>query len=218
MNNVWNRIIYKAWSPFYDRIFNQGVFLHARRSVFEPIMFPPGSKVLFVGVGTGADLLLLDKTNISITATDISLSMLSKAKEKVKQHPSISFLEMDAQQLHFEDGTFDFVIASLILSVVPDANRCMQEMIRVVKPSGNIIIFDKFMPESGRISFVKRLMIPIVRLLGTDISRSFEAISSPHADKVVIKEDTPILFKGMYRKIVCERLADAPLLIHDLRA
>lgn len=218
MNNTWNRIIYKLWAPFYDRIFNRGLFLQARRSVFESLSIPEGSNVLFVGVGTGADLLLIDKSGISITAIDISPDMLAKAKEKVNHHPSVSFLEMDAQELHFEDRTFDFVIATLILSVVPDANRCMAEMLRVIKPHGQLIIFDKFTPERAHTSWAKRLAIPLIRWLGTDISRSFEAISRPYADKLEIKEDTPLLFDGMYRKVMCERVADPIALTGDSQA
>jgi len=47
----------------------------------------------------------------------------------------------------FEDESFDYVVASLILSVVPDANKCFQEITRVLKHEGKIIIFDKFAPK-----------------------------------------------------------------------
>lgn len=43
---------------------------------------------------------------------------------------------MDAQNIEFENESFDYVIASLILSVVPDATKCFQEMTRVLKQEG----------------------------------------------------------------------------------
>ena len=58
--------------------------------------------------------------------------MLRKAKEKFND-TDIVFLRMDAQELAFPDDTYDIVIASLLLSVVPNPQKCMEEMIRVVK-------------------------------------------------------------------------------------
>jgi phosphatidylethanolamine/phosphatidyl-N-methylethanolamine N-methyltransferase len=56
MNNKWNQIIYKCWAPFYDLFFNRGLFYTARKRVFEGFAFADHEDVLFVGVGTGADL------------------------------------------------------------------------------------------------------------------------------------------------------------------
>ncbi|GAB6988722.1 hypothetical protein JCM16418A_07720 [Paenibacillus pini] len=49
--------------------------------------------------------------------------MLGKVKTKFK-NATIKFLEMDEQNMVFEEELFDYVVASLILSVVPDANKC----------------------------------------------------------------------------------------------
>ncbi len=132
MNNSWNRVIYKIWSPIYDKIFNSGVFLNARRQIFQDIPFHSNQKVLFVGVGTGADLELITQSDLDITAIDFSPDMLKKAREKF-ENSSIKFLEMDAQNMEFENETFDYVVASLILSVVPDADKCLTEMMRGFK-------------------------------------------------------------------------------------
>ena len=67
--------------------------------------------------------------------------MLTKARAKFNGS-SINFLKMDAQDLKFSDNHFDVVIGSLVLSVVPDADKSLKEMLRVLKPSGEIIIFD----------------------------------------------------------------------------
>nr|WP_235190107.1 class I SAM-dependent methyltransferase [Bacillus gaemokensis] len=67
--------------------------------------------------------------------------MLQKAKEKYPDN-QVKFFHMDAQ-----NPQFDIVVASLILSVIPDPKKVMREMIRVSKPKGHIVIFDKFAPE-----------------------------------------------------------------------
>ena len=46
--------------------------------------------------------------------------------------------------MEFDNESFDYIVGSLVLSVVPDANECLREMIRVLKGGGKIILFDKF--------------------------------------------------------------------------
>ncbi|UPW85207.1 class I SAM-dependent methyltransferase [Lysinibacillus sp. Ag94] len=202
MNNSWNKFIYKIGSPIYDKFFNSGGFLNARKQIFQSIPFNNQQKILFVGVGTGADLELINHANLNITAIDYSPDMLGKAKKKFK-NSTITFLEMDAQNIEFENESFDYVIASLILSVVPDATKCFQEMTRVLKQEGEIIVFDKFVPKNKKLSIPKMLLRPIISILGTDIGRSFEEISP---ENIVVKEDTSLMLNGMYRKIIIGKI------------
>lgn len=204
MNNTWNRVIYKIWSPIYDRIFNSGPFLRARRQIFQETYFDSSQKILFVGVGTGADLELIEHTELDITAIDFSPDMLGKARAKFKT-TNIKFLEMDAQDMNFDHDQFDLVIGSLILSVVPDADKCFQEMARVLKQDGEIILFDKFISKGNKQSLPKRLIRPLIKVLGTDIGLNFEEVFKKHSKELMVKEDRPVMFNGMYRKIVLEK-------------
>ncbi|TDY01249.1 UNVERIFIED_CONTAM: methyltransferase family protein [Lysinibacillus xylanilyticus] len=176
--------------------------MYARKQIFQSIPFNNQQKILFVGVGTGADLELIHHANLNITAIDYSPDMLRKARKKFG-NSTITFLEMDAQKMEFENESFDIIVASLILSVVPDATKCFQEMIRVLKPEGKIIVFDKFVPKNKKLSLPKMLLRPIISLLGTDIGRSFEEISP---ENIVVVEDTPIMLNGMYRKIIIGKI------------
>ncbi|MEX6701833.1 class I SAM-dependent methyltransferase [Peribacillus frigoritolerans] len=204
MNNSWNKVIYKFWSPVYDKIFNSHLFLDARKRMFEELDFHDHAKVLFVGVGTGADLELIKNLDLEITAIDLSADMLKKAMGKFDD-ASIKFLEMDAQQMEFTNESFDYVVGSLVLSVVPDANECLREMIRVVKGEGKIILFDKFISKDERLSVPKKLLRPIIQFLGTDIGLRFEDLFSGHGDIMEIEEDRPIMLNGMYRKIIISK-------------
>ncbi|MGG4219851.1 class I SAM-dependent methyltransferase [Paenibacillus jamilae] len=201
MNNKWNKVIYKIWSPIYDKFFNSGSFLNSRKIIFHEKPFNSEQKILFVGVGTGADLELINHYELDITAIDYSPEMLNKAKNKFI-NTSIQFLEMDAQQMNFMDDHFDIVVGSLILSVVPNANKCFDEMVRVLKKDGEIIIFDKFSPKGKKPSLFKKTIRPLIRVLGTDIGLNFEELLETQKIKLRIKENAPIMFNGMYRKIV----------------
>lgn len=206
MNNTWNKIIYKLWAPVYDVIFNAGYLLEARKKVFQGMAFTPQQKILVVGVGTGAELELLYHEGLAITAIDYSPSMLNKARQKFSTS-SITFIEMDAQELKFPNAQFDLVIGILILSVVPNPDACLKEMARVIKPGGEILLFDKFLPAAHHLSVPKKIIRPAIKLLGTDIGLNFEKLFEHHKGSLLIKEDLPILFNGMYRKILLSKQA-----------
>lgn len=206
MNNKWNKVIYKLWSPVYDSIFNAGYFLKARQKVFQDMAFIPQQRILVVGVGTGADLQLINHLDLNITAIDYSQDMLAKAKEKFS-NSSIVFMEMDAQEMTFKTNQFDLVIGSLILSVVPNPDRCLKEMERVLKPGGAILIFDKFLPAEHHLSLSKKILRPVIKALGTDIGLNFEKLFAKNNEQLMLQEDFPIMFNGMYRKILLRKQA-----------
>ncbi|GAB3057812.1 class I SAM-dependent methyltransferase [Virgibacillus ainsalahensis] len=205
MDNRWNEIIYKFWSPVYDKFFNSGKFLEARKKIFQGEKFVENQNILFVGVGTGADLELVNHEDLNITGIDFSNEMLDKAKVKFK-NSSIQFLKMDGQDTSFKDNQFDIVVGSLVLSVVPDADKCVKEMVRVIKPNGKIIIFDKFTSKRKNPSPLKKAIRPLIKLLGTDIGVNFEILYERNKEVLSVKEDTSIMFNGMYRKIVISKM------------
>lgn len=198
MNNEWNKWIYRLWSPVYDAFFNKGPFLKARQEVFKELDFHKGDKMFFVGVGTGADLEQIPIEQLDITAIDYSEEMLSQAKNKFPSK-AISFHQMDAQRLALPDNSFDYVVASLILSVVPDSDKAFAEMVRVTRENGQIIIFDKF---TSKPSLMKKIIRPVIKALGTDIGLSFDKIYERHNGLgLTLAENRAVLFGGMYRKI-----------------
>lgn len=182
------------------------MFYRARKKVFQDVHFTSEQRILFVGVGTGADLAFIPH-EVNVTAIDYSSEMLQKAKDKYK-NPSITFQQMDAQQLTFSSLSFDVVVASLILSVVPDAEQALKEMTRVVKPKGTILIFDKFETKKKSAAFPKKIFRPFVKLLGTDIGLSFEHMFEASRANLILKENSSVMLKGMYRKIILQKVEE----------
>ncbi|WP_232787005.1 class I SAM-dependent methyltransferase [Planococcus sp. MB-3u-03] len=107
--------------------------------------------------------------------------------------------------MNFDDNQFDFVIASLILSVVPDPNTCLREMARVLKNSGELIIFDKFSSTETSSSIQRRLVRPFVKLLGTDIALSFKALFEENKRYLKLIDKSPVMFNGFILKFASEK-------------
>jgi ubiquinone/menaquinone biosynthesis C-methylase UbiE len=78
-----------------------------------------------------------------VTGVDVSASMIDEAQRRAKtRRLPVDFEVGDSQALRFADGTFDGVRAERMLMHVPDADRAIAEMARVLVPGGRISVFD----------------------------------------------------------------------------
>jgi phosphatidylethanolamine/phosphatidyl-N-methylethanolamine N-methyltransferase len=132
---------YRRYAGFYDAIF--GPVLHAgRKTVVDTLACKPGEHVLEVGVGTGLSLPLYP-AGVKVTGIDVSREMLDKARARVERRGLTNIealLEMDAEAMTFPDAKFDKVVAMYVISVVPHPERLLEELHRVCKPDGEILL------------------------------------------------------------------------------
>jgi len=99
--------------------------------------------VLDVGCGTGVISLLVAEIGHNVTGIDLSEGMLGKAREKAdNQKLGAEFRLGDAENLSFENESFDAVINRHLLWTLPDPERAISEWKRVLKPGGRAIIID----------------------------------------------------------------------------
>jgi len=157
---------YARWAPVYDATFGF-VTERGRRHAVRHISQRGGS-VLEVGVGTG---LALPKYGplCEVTGIDYSAEMLEKAREKVRRLGLSRVRELrqtDARQLDFPDASFDTVAAMHVMSVVPEPERVMSEMARVLRPGGEIVITSHFARDRGLLSLLERLLAPLQDVIG----------------------------------------------------
>ena len=96
-----------------------------------------GEKVLDVGCGTGSlTFALTEFADLGeISAIDYSPVFVEAANRR-NSDPRIKIQQADACALPFEDGTFDRALALLVLHFVPEADKAVAEMRRVVRPGG----------------------------------------------------------------------------------
>lgn len=109
-----------------------------RKELFEKI---EGKKILEVGVGTGKNLEFYS-TDKEVTGIDFSEKMLEKAKNKSKDKDHVTLMEMDAENMTFEDNTFDTVVTSCVFCSVPDPVKGLKEIRRVCKNGGKVIMLE----------------------------------------------------------------------------
>ncbi len=194
---------YARWAPIYDKTF--GVLTSQGRRRAVDYINGRGGKVLEVGVGTGLSLPSYMDT-VEVTGIDYSPEMLEKAVKK-NEGKNLShvkaLLQMDARELSFPDNTFDTVAAMHILSVVPEPEKVMAEIARVLKPGGEAVITNHFARDKGFLAFIEKLTAPLDNLLGWH--SDFEKDRIMGQDALMLKVERQIPPLGMMTFMVLKK-------------
>jgi phosphatidylethanolamine/phosphatidyl-N-methylethanolamine N-methyltransferase len=192
------RDAYRRWANVYDAVFG-GVSAFGRRRAVAAINRLPGAKqVLEVGVGTGLALPRY-RPGLTVTGIDLSREMLDKARERVAEDRLAhvdALIEMDAEAMTFDDGSFDVAVAMFTASVVPDAKRLFAEMNRVVRPGGHLLFVNHFAAEAGPRWWIERAMAPLSRTLGWHPDFALRDLLDP--DQTVVEALEPCPPAGLF--------------------
>ena len=99
--------------------------------------------VLEIGGGTGANIEAYPDTITSLTITEPEAPMLRRLQQKVTtSHRDVTALRAPAEDLPFEDGTFDTVVSTLVLCGVDDQQRALRQISRVLRPGGRLLFIE----------------------------------------------------------------------------
>ncbi|HEX7796960.1 MAG TPA: methyltransferase domain-containing protein [Vicinamibacterales bacterium] len=114
--------------------------------ILDGLRLRAGARVLDLGCGLGDDTFhIAERVGATgrVTGVDVSASMIDEAQRRAETRGlRVDFEVGDSQALRFADGTFDGVRAERMLMHVPDADRAIAEMARVLVPGGRISVFD----------------------------------------------------------------------------
>lgn len=123
--------------------------------------FAPGQNYLDFGCGNGAAAVhLASKLGLKVTGIDVDSEQIEAARSRSSQDTNVRFLTADGTKLPFDDNEFDFVATHMVTHHIPDWQNSLQQMLRVLKPSGYLIYKDFALPKW-------------VASLGKKISKSF---------------------------------------------
>ncbi len=108
--------------------------------------YPPGSRVLECGCGTGAQTVFLasGSPDAQIVSVDISPVSLDQARARIRAAgiANVSFRVADIFDLPFEDASFDHVFVCFVLEHLTDPNGALRHLARVLRPGGSITVIE----------------------------------------------------------------------------
>jgi len=146
---------YARWAPVYDLVFT--AVMKPGRTAAAAAASRPGGLVLDVGVGTGLELPMFQR-GTRLVGVDLSEPMLRVAQKRIAREglqDVEGLVVMDAMRMAFPDGHFDAVVAPYVLTVVPDPAKTLDELARVVKPGGEIVLVNHVGAEKGPIAAIE---------------------------------------------------------------
>jgi phosphatidylethanolamine/phosphatidyl-N-methylethanolamine N-methyltransferase len=168
INSQYMERLYSFYSPFYDFVFGK-VLEPGRREAFKYLSNRPHQKILEIGIGTGTSLELYPPHS-HIVGIDISEGMIRKARQRLNGHQNGHKVElhvMDACNLEFPDDSFDAVMASYVITTVPDPHKLCREILRVLRPGGQIIAVQHSRGENGHVlERAKDVLAPLFVRIG----------------------------------------------------
>jgi phosphatidylethanolamine/phosphatidyl-N-methylethanolamine N-methyltransferase len=200
--NLWNRLRYTLYSPFYDVVIR--AFDRYRQRSIDLLALQAGERILLLGAGTGEDLRHIPH-GVDITAIDITPAMVEQIRRKAQMlNQTVTAEVMDGQKLTFPDGQFDAVVLHLIVAVIPDPVACVREAARVLKPDGRVVVFDKFLNDDQKPSLLRRAVNILAQIAATNINRQLEPILA-QTSLCIIHQEPAASLAGLGFKIALLR-------------
>ena len=186
---------YALWAPFYDLVFG-AVFEQGRHAAIHAAE-RIGGRILEVGVGTGMSLPHYAPTS-RLVGVDLSEPMLRKAQRRVAElglRNVEGLVLMDAERLAFPDASFDVIVAQHVITTVPHPEATLDELARVLKPGGEIVLISRVGAETGLRGAIEQCFTPLTHKLGWRLefpwSRYTNWAGGPHGVRLIERRPMP---------------------------
>jgi ubiquinone/menaquinone biosynthesis C-methylase UbiE len=128
-------------------------------------------ETLLVAAGTGNDFKFFPP-GLNLVAIDISPKMLERAARKISAYRgAIELRQMDVCDLQFSDATFDTIATVCTFCSVPRPVAGLRELRRVLKPDGQLLMFEHVRSGIGPLAILMDLMTPLTARFGPEINR-----------------------------------------------
>lgn len=204
MDQEYSKKVYGVLAPIYDWVFGR-IMEQGRREAGRWVN--SGERVLEVGVGTGLGLRHYP-SGCHVVGVDICTRMLRKARWRALVEGNGTRIElkcMDATRLGFPDGSFDVVVAPYVITTVGDPARLCEEMRRVCREGGRVIVVSNTR-EEGLYGSVKEVLSPLMERIGFSTDLDVSAVLRG-AGLEVVQESAVNLFR-VHRLFVADRLPE----------
>jgi SAM-dependent methyltransferase len=125
----------------YDAMMRQERLYGVGERLVERVGVGPGTRVLDVACGTGNAAIPAARTGAQVTGVDLTPEMLDVARSRARDAGvDIEWLEADAEDLPFEDRSFDVVLSTFGCMFAPRHEAVAEELVRVLRPGGRLAV------------------------------------------------------------------------------
>ncbi len=208
MNRRELRAVYDREAATYDRKVGlaERIALGDLRRAFGAEL---RGETLEVAIGSGLNLPHYPPAVTRAVGVDLSRGMLARAARRAGEFGrAVSLVQADAELLPFPDGSFDTVAISLALCTVPNPALALQELGRVCRPDGRIVLLEHVRSPVAPVYAVERLLSPLQeRIIGCHLTRQTAEVA--RGVGLTIRSERRRVF-GVVRLVVAEMPDAAP--------
>ena len=159
--SVLDSIFARAYDRLSEPMERKGLAEHRRQ-----LLGGLSGAVLEIGAGTGRNLAFYPDAVTSVTVTEPSPPMVSRLRAQVEQtRPDTVVVEAPAENLPFDDASFDAVVTTLVLCSVTDLDAAARQLRRVVRPDGQLVVIEHVATKGGP-SLPQRVWDPVQHVVG----------------------------------------------------
>jgi ubiquinone/menaquinone biosynthesis C-methylase UbiE len=132
------------------------------RALRQGLLADAGGAVLEIGGGTGANLDYYGDGVRTLTIVEPEKPMLRRLERHIEQgaRPAKA-LRAPAEDLPFNDASFDVVVSTLVLCTVDDVPRALRELRRVLRPGGKLLFIEHVRSDDEKLARTQDRMLPI---------------------------------------------------------
>ena len=143
MGRIYDATWGRGFSALYDRAFKASEEA-GLREMRRDLLAGARGRVLELGSGTGLNLELYPREGLdSLVLTEPDPHMCRQLRKRMQEAcPGADLVESGAEDLPFEDGSFDTVVVTLVLCTVPDQPAALKEIARVLAPAGQLLFLE----------------------------------------------------------------------------
>jgi len=154
---IWNKVFAGMYDRFMAKSEREGLAAHR-----ETLLAGASGDVLEIGGGTGANISKYGQDVHSLTITEPEKPMMGRLQRRIdEQRPDAKALRAPAEDLPFEDNSFDTAVSTLVLCTVDDQPRALRELRRVLRPGGRLLFMEHVRSDDEKVARWQDRLLPI---------------------------------------------------------
>ena len=155
--SIWGHVFAAMYDRMVGKTERAGLGEHRRA-----LLASAAGDVLEIGGGTGANLDYYGDGVRTLTVVEPEKPMLKRLQRHIEQRaPQAKALRAPAEDLPFNDASFDVVVSTLVLCTVDDVPRALRELRRVLRPGGRLLFIEHVRSDEEKLARTQDRMLPI---------------------------------------------------------
>lgn len=159
MARIYEATVARAFSTWY-RLLMQRIDDAGLADIRRALLAETHGRVLDIGTGTGSNLPLFPEA-VDVVVSEPSPNMVKALRRRLDEEGgrSVDLVQARAEDLPFDDASFDCVTSTLVMCTMPDPRAGLAEIARVLKPGGAFLFLEHVRSADPRVARIQDFLV-----------------------------------------------------------